>query len=279
MSRLNLKEPKVKYNWIAFALLAAGVAFMIFPFIWVILSSFKTVSDVYTYPPKWLPSEFKLDNFKKVFEMVPFGRYYFNSILVTVVTTCCSIVVAVLAAYAFAKLRFPAKEKFFLIIISTMLMPTIVTLIPVFMIVANFGWINTYRGLIVPEIFSAFSIILLRQFFMQTPNDLIEAAKLDGCGHFRTLLNVMIPTSLPPIFTATLFTFLSNWGSYIWPLVVINTTKMRTLPIGLKYLVDESSSEYQVMMAAALMAIIPVLIVYMFTERHFIKSITLTGLK
>ena len=270
---------KNTYNWIAFAILSIGVVVVIFPFVWVILSSFKSSADVYSYPPKWLPSQWNFDNFRKVFQYTPFGLYYLNSIIVTIVLTASSIVVSVLAAYALAKLHFPFKDKAFMIILSTMLMPSIVTLVPMFLIVAKLGWIDTYSGLIVPEIFGAFTIILIRQFFMQTPDELIDAAKLDGCGHVRILTNVMVPSALPAIFTAGLFSFLSHWGSYLWPLVVINTTKMRTLPIGLKYLVEESSSEYQVMMAAALMAIVPVLIVYMFTEKQFIKSITLTGLK
>jgi multiple sugar transport system permease protein len=259
--------------------LAVGVVIVIFPFVWVILSSFKSSADVYSYPPKWLPSEFKWDNFKKVFTYIPFGLYYLNSIITTVVLTGAQIAISILAAYALAKLSFPFKEKVYLVIISTMLMPTIVTLIPVFLIVSELGWINTYTGLIVPEIFGAFAIILLRQFFMQVPNELVDAANIDGCSYIRVLLNVIIPSTIPAIFTATLFSFLNHWSSYLWPLIVINSTNMRTLPIGLKYLVDESSSEYQVMMAAALMAIVPVLIMYMLTEKQFIKSITLTGLK
>lgn len=268
-----------RYNWIAFAILAAGVIVVIFPFVWVLLSAFKNNADVYAYPPRWLPSQFNLDNFKKVFQYTPFGLYYLNSIVVTAALTVSQIAISVLAAYALAKLHFPFKDKVFLVIISTMLMPAVVTLVPLFLIVSEFGWVNTYAGLIVPEIFGAFTIILIRQFFMQVPDELIDAAKLDGCGHFRVLTNVMLPNAMPAIATSTLFAFLSHWGSYLWPLVVINTTKLRTLPIGLKYLVTESSSEYQVMMAAALMAIVPVLIVYLFTEKHFIKSITLTGLK
>ena len=266
-------------NRIAFIILLVGLFAMLFPFFWMILSAFKTQADVYSYPPKWLPSSWSLDNFARVFKMVPFGRYYFNSILVTTLSTVGQIFVSILAAYSLARLRFPFKNLIFMFVVATMLMPFVVTMIPTFLIISSLKWIDSYQGLIVPFLFNGFSIIFLVQFFITVPMDLQDAARIDGCGYFGILFNVILPNTKPAISTIALFTFLGHWTEYLWPLIVINTTDMRTLPIGLRYLMTEGSSDYQLMMAASVMAIVQVLIVYMFSEKQFIKSITMTGLK
>ena len=215
---LHLRRHKINgYHWGVFVLLTIGAVFMLFPFVWMILSAFKTKADVYAYPPRWIPSEWKWDNFSKVFEMIPFWRYYFNSIVTSVIETVLQIVISILAAYL--------------------------------------------------------------SYFDSIPKDLIDSAKLDGCGYFRVLTRVIVPNSKGAISTATLFSFLGNWKSYTWPLIVTTKTEYRTLPIGLKYLMQESSSEYQVMMAASLMAILPVLIIFIFAEKQLVRSITLTGMK
>ena len=158
-------------------------------------------------------------------------------------------------------------------------MPFVVTMIPTFMIVAKLGWIDTYRGIIVPLLFSGFSIIFLRQFFIGIPKDLEDSAKLDGCGYLRILFHVIIPNTKEGISTITLFSFLTWWRQYLWPLIVINTTEIRTLPIGLKYLLSDGGKEYNILMAASVMSIVPVIIMYMILEKQFIKSVTFTGIK
>jgi multiple sugar transport system permease protein len=267
------------YSWPAFALLAAGTVLVLFPFVWMLLSAFKTNGDVYAYPPRWIPSAPHWGNFRRVFEMVPFGLYFWNSLSVSAVLTASQIAISILAAYAFAKLRFPLKGGILVLVLSTMLMPQVVTIVPMFLVVARMGLVDTYGGLILPEVFSGFTIIMLQQFFMAVPDDLMHAARIDGCGWFRSLAHVILPNSSSAIATATLFAFLAHWRSYLWPLIVVNSTKLRTLPIGLKYLMSESATEYQVMMAASVMAIVPVLIVFSFTEKYFVRSIALSGLK
>ncbi|MCD6253442.1 MAG: carbohydrate ABC transporter permease [Thermotogae bacterium] len=269
----------VKKSWYVHLLLFTGTVLMIFPFIWMFLSAFKTDLDVFSYPPKWLPSTWTLENFPRVLEMVPFVRYYLNSIVVTSSITFGQVFLSILAAYALARLHFPGKTAVTILLLSTMIMPFQVTLVPMFMIVYKFGWIDTYQGLIVPFLFSGFSIFFLRQFFVTIPKDLEDAAKIDGCGYFGILFNVIMPNSKAPIGTISLFVFLTHWRSYLWPLVVTNSPEMRTLPVGLKYFVEEGGTQYNLMMAASLMAIIPVLIVYIVAERHLVKSTTLTGLK
>ena len=270
------KEP---VNVVGSIVLLIGSIIMFFPFVWMVLSSFKTVGDVYTYPPKWLPSEWKFTNFQQVFDMIPFWTYYGNSIFTSVVQTVLQISISILAAYALTKLRFPGRNAMYTFLQSSMFVPTVVTIIPTFLVVSWLGLVNTYGGIILPQIMSAFTTMLIMSFFVSVPNELLEAARIDGCGYMGCLFKVMLPSSVSGITTAALFSFLGHWKSYQWPLIVTNSTNLRTLPIGLKYLVQESSSEYQVMMAAALMTVVPVLIVYSIYEKQLVKSITLTGIK
>jgi len=276
---MNKKSKLKRKNWGTFVVLLIGSLAMLFPFVWMFLSAFKTKADVYVYPPRWLPSEWKWDNFEAVFEMIPFLRYYGNSILTSVIQTALIIIVSILTAYALTKLRFPGQNLFSTFMMSSMFVPTVVTMIPLYLTVSSMGMADTYAGIILPQINTAFTTMLLASFFAAIPTDLIDAAKLDGCGYFKVLTKVVLPNSKGAISTATLFTFLGAWKSYTWPLIITNSTEYRTLPIGLKYLVTESSSEYQIMMAASLMTILPILIIFVFCEKQLVKSITLTGMK
>jgi multiple sugar transport system permease protein len=256
-----------------------GALSMLFPFIWMTLSSFKTKADVYSFPPRWIPTIWTWDNFKRVFEMIPFLRYYLNSIYTSLLQTGLVIGISILGAYALTKLRFPGQKVYSMFLLSSMFVPAVVTMIPLYLVVSSMGLNDTYAGIVLPQISTAFTTMLLSSFFSAIPNDLIDAARLDGCGHFGVLTQVVMPNSKGAISTATLFTFLGAWKSYTWPLIITTKTEFRTLPIGLKYLVTESSSEYQVMMAASLMAILPVLLVFIFAEKQLVRSITLTGMK
>jgi len=272
------KKAKKRYPGTVLFLILSS-ALMIFPFVWMLLSAFKTSGDVYSYPPKWIPSSFKLTNFMEVFKKIPFLRFYLNSIVIAFIQTFLQILISAMGAFALTKLDFPGRRKMYTFMQSSMYVPEVVTLIPLFLLAAWAGLVDTYAGLIIPGLNCAFTTILLMSFFQTLPNDLIDAAKIDGCGYYRVFLQVILPNSRTALGTASLFAFLTHWRSYIWPLIVTNNVKMRTLPIGLKYLVQETASEYQILMAASLMAIIPVLIVYMLMEKEFVQSITLTGLK
>lgn len=277
------KTKKVKYNYnrhtATFIILLILSLAMIFPFVWMILSSFKTAVDVYLYPPRWIPSTWNWKNYSTVFEMIPFLRYYLNSIITTVVETALQIIVSVLAAYSLVHLRWPGQAFMTALMRSTMFVPMVVTMIPMYLLCASLGLIDTYSGIILPQITTAFTTFLLMSYFASIPQDMIDAAKLDGCGPTGVMMRVVVPNTKGAIATATLFSFLGNWKSYTWPLIITTKTEYRTLPIGLKYLTMESSSEYQVMMAAAVMTILPVLIVFIFFEKQLVRSITLTGMK
>jgi multiple sugar transport system permease protein len=272
------KKKRKRYPAV-FIFLTLSSLLMIFPFVWMFLSSFKTSADVYSYPPKWIPSSFQLGNFSEVFKKIPFLRFYANSIVIAIVQTFLQILISAMGAFALTKLEFPGRKKMFTFMQSSMYVPEVVTMIPLFLLASWAGLVDTYAGLILGGLTCAFTTILLMSFFEIIPNDLLDAAKIDGCGYYRIFLQVVIPNSRTAIGTASLFAFLTHWRSYMWPLIITNNVKLRTLPIGLKYLVQETSSEYQVLMAASLMAIIPVLLVYMLMEKEFVQSITLTGLK
>jgi multiple sugar transport system permease protein len=267
------------YNYPVFIILFIGSITMLFPFVWMVLSSFKTVADVYTYPPKWIPSSWKFDNFTKVFRMIPFGRYYFNSIYTSIMQTGIQLAISIMAAYALVVLDFPGKKFFMGLTRSTMFVPMVVTMIPLYLMVSKAHMVDTYAGIILPQVFSAFDIFLLVSFFVAIPRDLYDSAKIDGCGYYRIMTHVVIPNSKAAISTAMLFSFLGHWKSYTWPLIITNKQLYRTLPIGMKYLSQEPGQEYQTMMAASLMAILPILIVFLFFEKQLVRSITLTGLK
>ena len=243
----------------------------------MILSSFKTTTDIYTYPPKWLPSTFNWQNYTAVFKMIPFARYYLNSIYTSVMQTFIQIALSIFGAYAIVFLDFPGRRKITTLIRTTMFVPMVVTLIPMYLIMNKLQ--DTYAGIILPQVFSAFTIFLILSFFESIPRDLCDSAKLDGCGYFKIMFHVVIPNAKSSISTAAMFAFLGHWKSYTWPLIITNKEQYRTLPIGMKYLVAESSKEYQVMMAASVMAILPVLILFVMFEKQLVKSITLTGMK
>ena len=267
------------YNMPVFLILLLVSVVMIFPFIWMVLSAFKTNADVYAYPIRWLPSSFEWSNFQKVFQMVPFLRYYWNTILTSVLQTAIQIAMSIGAAYAFAKLHFPFKRTLYMLIQSAMFVPMSVLVIPLYQMVSGTGLVDTYAGIVLPQVLGVFTTMMLISFFTTIPDVLIDAAKIDGCGYFSILWHVIIVNSVTAISAAVLYAFLSHWRSYLWPLLVTNKTEMRTLAVGLKYLISEASSAYQLMMAAALMSIAPLIIVYILCEKNFVRSMTMTGLK
>lgn len=264
---------------LAFSFLLICAVIMLFPFVWMILSAFKTSVDVYAYPPRWIPSRWSWDNFTRVFEMIPFLRYYLNSTITSVIQTALQIGISILGAYSLVHLRWPGQRLMTTIMRSSMFVPMVVTMIPMYLLIASLGLLDSYAGIILPQINTAFTTFLLMSYFASIPKDMIDAAQLDGCGPFGIMMRVVIPNTKGAIATATLFSFLGNWKSYTWPLIATTKEEYRTLPIGLKYLMQESSSEYQVMMAASVMTILPVLILFIFFEKQLVRSITLTGMK
>lgn len=279
MSMLGKSARERITSGLAHVALLVGSAVMLFPFLWMIITALKGGHEIYVYPPRWLPSALHWENFIHVWNTVPFGRFYINSIVVTTIITVSQIFTAVLAGYVFARLEFPGRQIIFTLYLATMIVPTQVTVLPLYLMMSRLGWVNTYQGLTVPFFTSVFATFFMRQFFSTIPTELDDAARIDGCSRLRFLFQVMLPLSRPALATITLFVFLGHWEDYLWPLIMTNTTRMRTLPIGLRFFVEEAGAQYHYMMAAALLAIAPVILLFFAAQRQFIEGIALTGLK
>ena len=267
-------------------LLILGAVVMVLPFLWMISTSLKSQTEVYGYPPQWIPSTLIWDNYVRAWQAAPFARYFFNSIVVALAVTLGTLATSSLAAFAFARIRFPGREVLFAVYLSSMMIPHQMTIIPSFLVLRDLGDISpalgldSYFALIAPFIAGAFGVFLLRQSFLTLPNELEDAAILDGCGKLGFLWRIVIPLSRPALATLALFTFMANWNSYLWPLIVTNSNDMRTVQIGLKYFVgQEGGSQWSLLMAAAVFITLPVILVYLLVQKQFVQGIAGTGIK
>ncbi|MEJ5228871.1 MAG: carbohydrate ABC transporter permease [Pseudothermotoga sp.] len=266
-------------NWVLFAVMVVVAFFMLVPFFWMFSTSLKTVGEVFEYPPKWIPTTFHWENYKKVWTVVPFGRYMINSFIVSASITLLHLIVASLSAYAFARLNFPGRDRLFLLYLATLMIPGQVTMIPNFILVKIFGWTDTYVGLIIPNIFTAFGVFLLRQFFMTIPKDYEDAARIDGASRFYVYSRIIIPLSIPAVSTLAIFTFVFQWNNLLWPLIVVSKDYMKTITIGLASFQGMYGTSWNLLMAAAVMGVLPSVIAFVVGQKYLIKGITLTGLK
>ena len=252
---------------------------MIFPMLWMFLSSFKAVAEVTRIPPVVFPRRFLWQNYPKVMTVIPFFRMYLNSTFTTVVATVSVLFFSSLGGYTFGKFRFPGRTFFFTIIVATMLIPFSIRLVPLYLLMAKIGFVDRYAGILAPAVMSPFGIFMVRQFVASIPDELIDASRIDGCGEFRIFRTIVLPLLRPCLGALAVFTFMSNWDSFLWPMIVTNSTQRYTIPVGLAMLVTEFSSDTHLIMAGASLAIVPVLLVFALAERQIIQGITLTGLK
>lgn len=267
-------------------LLLVGAIAMLMPFAWMVSTSLKAQNEVFSYPPQWIPSQLLWSNYAQAWAAAPFGRYFINSGIVALAVTFLDLVTSSLAAFAFGRMQFPLRNALFTLYLASMMIPHQMTIIPAFLLLKNFGDISpalgldSYFALIAPFAASAFGVFMLRQSFMQIPNELEDAAVLDGCGRLGFLVRMVLPLSRPALATLALFAFQANWNSYLWPLIVTNSDQMRTVQIGLRYFVgQEGSSQWGLLMAAAVFVSLPVVILYLFVQRQFTQGIASTGLK
>jgi multiple sugar transport system permease protein len=261
-----------------YVLFVAGSVAMLAPFLWMISTSLKDSGEVFAYPPVWLPEPPQWRNYLYVFELLPFGRYLVNTIVVATTVTFLEVLTSSLAAFAFARVDFPGRDRVFLLYLATLMIPGQVTIIPNFLVVSWLGWNNTYLALIIPAAFSAFGTFLLRQFFLSLPVELEQAARIDGCGYFGIYRHIILPLSGPALATLTIFVFMTQWNSFLWPLIVTNSENLRTLTVGLSYFRDEAASQFNYLMAGTVMNVIPILLVYVALQRYFVRGIALTGI-
>lgn len=267
----------------SYCVLTAGALAMVAPFMWMLSTSLKEPGQVFSYQRAWwvdwVPTQFVWQNYVKAWKVVPFATFYLNSIFVTLATTAGQVLTSALAGYAFARLQFPGREKIFLGYLATLMIPGAVTMIPVFILLRLLGWIDTYKALILPGIFTAYGTFMLRQFFMTLPKELEDAAKIDGCSYFGVFWRIILPLSKPALATLTTFTFMGTWMNFMWPLVVVNSHEKFTLPVGLAYFQGLHHTDWTLLMAASMMMLAPILVVFVFNQRYFVEGIKLTGIK
>ncbi len=267
----------------AYLLLTAGTLTMVAPFLWMISTSLKSPGQVFSFHKdwweEWLPVSFVWQNYVKVWQTVPFACFYLNSIFVTACVTFGQVATSAMAAYAFARLRFHGRERIFFAYLATMMVPGAVTMIPVFILLRHLGWVDTFKALILPGIFTAYGTFMLRQFFLTLPKDLEDAAKIDGCSYLGIFWKIILPLSKPALATLTTFTFMGSWMNFMWPLIVINSQEKFTLPVGLAYFQSLHHTDWTLLMAASVMMIVPILLVFMLNQRFFVEGIKLSGIK
>lgn len=254
---------------------------MILPFLWMVLTSVMTDAEIFAYPPTVIPEAIKWQNYAEVSQKIPILRFFLNSMFVSVATVVGQVVTASMAAYAFARLSFRFREFIFFIFLATMMIPPQVNIVPLFFLMREFHWIDTYWALIVPGLFGGFGIFLLRQWFLSFPKDLEDAARLDGCNAFQVFWHVALPLALPAVVTLAIFSFITSWNSFMWPLVVTNSEAMRTLPVGLAAFKGSfrEATEWAELMAASVISVIPVIIVFLLGQKYFIKGIMVGAVK
>jgi multiple sugar transport system permease protein len=259
--------------------LICGAIIMIFPFLWGFSTSFKEMREVLSNPYNLIPKRFTLVNYRNVVNSIPIGRFFINSVIVSLSITLSQLLTCSLSAYAFSRLRFPFRDGLFYILLATMMIPQHVIMVPVYIILNFFRLIDTYAAMILPFVSSAFGTFLLRQFFMTVPKELEEAAFLDGCGHMGFLFRILLPLSKPILATLAIFTFMWSWNNYLWPLIVTNRIEIRTLQYGLAMFKEEGGINWGQLMAGTTIATLPILIIFFMAQKQFIEGITLTGLK
>jgi ABC-type glycerol-3-phosphate transport system permease component len=279
LARQNRKGELGGYLGLVLVVLIIGL-----PMFWMLSSSLKSLNEIYTFPPQWIPTNPRWENYSEAWNAVPFGRFYINSIIITVLGAGLQIINGTLCAYAFAFLKFPAKNWLFLIILAALMVPGEVVILPNFLFFGNtvrdwFGleknWINTYQAIVLPGAATAFGTFLMRQGFMGLPRDVLDAAKVDGAGHLRTMFGIVLPMAKPIVITFGLISVVNKWNDYLWPLVITRTLEMRPITVGVRFLFDsEGNNNWGVIMAGTTFVVLPLLIVYIFAQRFIIDGLT-----
>ena len=262
--------------WSGIALL---VFVMVLPFLWMVATSLMDEFAVFAYPPPLLPRPARPSNYLNAWRALPFGRFYLNSLAFSLAVVVGQVTTSALAAYAFARLRFPGRDRLFVLCLGVLMVPGILLLIPRFLVINAFGWVDTYPGLLSTELVSVWGIFLLRQFFLSIPQELEDAARLDGAGDWTIFWRVVLPLSKPALATLALFAFVDAWKNFQWPLIATRSMEMRTVEVGISSFHSLYYANWPYQMAAAVTAIAPILIIFFLAQRYFVRGIQLTGLK
>lgn len=267
-------------GWWIYIPLIVGVILLVGPFVWMLLGSIKTTGELRQVPPTWLPESPTLANYEDLFSRLNFLGYFFNSAVVAIAVTAGNVIFCSMLGYALAKLEFPGKRVLFAVVLGTLMVPAIVTFMPLFVLVANLNLVNTHAGLILPFLVGAFGVFLMRQFIGGIPDELLDAARIDGAGEHYIFWRIVMPLCGPAIATLTILTFLASWNSFLWPLVVATSEDMYTLPVAIAlFATGQQETNVALLMAGSVVVILPVLIVFIVLQRYFTQGIAMTGIK
>ncbi len=262
-------------------LVVSGLALiMVLPFYWMVMTAFVPAPDIIAFPPKWIPTRVTLEHFVAAFAKAPWLIYYWNSFVIAVVSVGCSLLFGLFAGYAFAVYRFPLQNFFFLLILATLMVPVQVTSVALYILLSQIGWVDTYLGILAPNFASAFGVFMIRQGIKSIPVDLIEASRIDGAGEMRIVLTIIAPLIKTTLATVAMLLFLSSWNDFLWPVIIINSQDLRTIPVGIALFKDPYGSiNYGPLMAATVISTGPMLVAYILSQKYMIRGIALTGLK
>jgi len=276
----DLHIGEARPNGFAYLILGLGLVVVMSPFIWMALSSVKSEGEIRRVPTTWWPEAPTLDNFRELFARLDFPQFFANSALVAIAVTVGNLVFCSMLGYVLAKFEFAGKKLLFRLVLGTLMIPGMVTLVPLFVLVANMGLVNTYGGLILPFLAAPFGVFLMRQFFLAMPDELIDAARVDGASEARIFLQVVMPLAKPALATLAILTFLGSWNNFLWPLVVATTEDKYTLPVALAlYSTGQNQTDYGLLLAGAVVVVVPVLILFLLLQRYFVQGVAMTGIK
>jgi multiple sugar transport system permease protein len=260
--------------------LLAGLILMVGPFVWMIISSFKTTGELRQLPPTFIPEEPTLTNYRDLFDRLDFPRYFFNSTVVAFCVTAGNLLFCSMVGYALAKLEFAGKRVLLVLVLATLMVPSIVTFMPQFVLISNMGLANTHAALILPTVVGALGVFLMRQFISALPDELLDAARIDGAGEYRIFFKIILPLCGPPLATLAILTFLGSWNAFLWPLVVASTEDMYTLPVALSlFAIGQQETNVALQMAGAVVVVLPVVVLFLAMQRYVIQGIATTGIK
>jgi multiple sugar transport system permease protein len=285
MTTLTARPTGRRTRWgsvVVLALLSIGLAATLLPFVWMVLGAFKTRAEIMARPVTWWPVSPTLENFRQWLLEFDIARPFFNSVFIAVVAVATTLLFCSMVGWALAKLQFPGRNVLIAIVLGTLFVPGIVTLIPQFVLIARMGLVNTYWGLILPGMVGAFGVFLMRQFMLEIPDELLDAARIDGAGEFRIFFQIVLPLCRAPLATLAIFTFMGSWNGFLWPLIIAQDASMYTLPVSLALFSSDSGNhgaEYGLQMAGSFLIVLPVLVLFIAMQKHFVQGITMTGLK
>jgi len=273
------KKVNHRLQIISYIVLTMGAITMVLPFLWMISTSLKSLGEVFVFPPTFFGEKIVWGNYLKVADRFPFGLFFLNSLKISFIVVVVQLFTSALAGFAFARLKFPFRDTLFALYLATLMIPYHITLVPIFVIMRYFGWIDTHYSLIIPSLVSAFGTFLMRQFFLTIPKELEDAARIDGCTPFGIFWRIFLPLSKPALATLGVFIFMFTWNDFIRPLIFINSISKMTIPLGLSAMQGMYSTDWPVLMAGSMISILPVLVAFLFAQEYFVRGITLSGLK